>query len=56
MSETDETSVNPTDSDEPRQLSQDQAEGPDTGEIEEGLEPRVHPQDPAEGADDESAQ
>jgi len=56
MSETDETGVNPTDSYEPRQLSQEQAEGPDSGELEEGLQPRVHPQDPAEGPDDESAQ
>jgi hypothetical protein len=56
MSETDKTGVDPTDSDQPRQPSQEQAEGPDTGELEEGLQPRVHAQDPAEGADDESAE
>jgi hypothetical protein len=55
MSETDNTGASPTDPHEPRQLSQEQAEGPDAGDLEEGLQPRVHSEDPAEGADDESA-
>ena len=39
-----------------RNLSQDQSEGPDAEDRDDADRPRVHPQDPAEGADDESAE